>query len=75
MSNLHRDKGLHITFLELGRCEKTLETNGRRNGPGAGAPAPGPGRPPLWCGQSGATSQIMPLPPLRINNNRSSRSV
>jgi hypothetical protein len=33
-------KGLHITFLECGRYEKTLETNGRRNGLGSGAPAP-----------------------------------
>jgi hypothetical protein len=33
-------KGLHITFLECGRYEKTLKTNGRRNGPESGAPAP-----------------------------------
>jgi hypothetical protein len=34
--------GLHITFLECGRYEKTLETNGRQNGLGSGAPAPPP---------------------------------
>jgi hypothetical protein len=33
-------KGLYITFLECGRYEKTLETNGRQNGPESGAPAP-----------------------------------
>jgi hypothetical protein len=29
-------KGLHITFLECARYEKTLEINGRRNGPASG---------------------------------------
>jgi hypothetical protein len=33
-------KGLHITSLECGRYEKTLEINGRRNGPESGVPTP-----------------------------------
>jgi hypothetical protein len=32
-------KGVRTTFLESRRYEKTLETNGRQNGPGSGAPA------------------------------------
>jgi hypothetical protein len=36
---------------------------------------PPPGWPPHIGGQSGPSSWIVPPPPLRINNNRSSRSV
>jgi hypothetical protein len=32
-------KGLHITFMEYGRYEKTLETTGRQNRSESGAPA------------------------------------
>jgi hypothetical protein len=39
MSGYIETKGLHITFLECERYEKTLETNRRRNRPESGAPA------------------------------------